>query len=147
MRNSCLYILVCGCILAGCSHKQINTIVAHPMERCDTTQLEYYEFTFSEELLDTTLSVTLTYPEDSRHRLVPWGGGNRVRVGYSYAAADTVYFVMACSQDIRNEEGDVFTFRRKFKPSLRILMARSHDNISAAVTAIHNNIASLGWEE
>ena len=145
MKNRFLVIaFVCGCILAGCSHKRVNTVVAHPSGGCDSTQLECYEFPFSEQLLDTTLSVTLLYPENSSHKLVPWGGGNRVRVGYSYALTDTVYFAFACSQDILSQPDDnVYVFRRKFKPSLKILMARSGESITVAVNKLHNNIEIL----
>lgn len=139
-RRFCILCFVCGCILTGCGHKPVNTVTVHPQDFCDSAQIECYEYLFSDELMDTTLTVTLTYPENSQHRLVPWANGKRVRVGYSYTEKDTVYFAFACSQDILKEEGDVYTFRRKFKPYLKVAIARSKENISEAVTKIYKSV-------
>lgn len=40
-------------------------------------------------------------------------------------------------------DDNVYVFRRKFKPSLKILMARSGESITVAVNKLHNNIEIL----
>lgn len=131
--------------LASCHRGKVNEIMMHGKDLSGGTEIEILEFPFSEELLDTTISVRFVYPDDAVCKVVPWGVGDRTRVGYSYSA-DTIYFAYAFSQPCLKVEGNTYTFRRKFDPTLKVLIGRSRKSIAYALTEIQHNLDKLGDE-
>lgn len=126
-------------VLTGCSHApEIKEIALQG------PAFEYFEFPFSEEIADSLILVKIGFPqgENAIHKTVPWAAGNRTRVGYSYAE-DSVYFAVCFSQDIKSEDGDVYTFRRKFSPNLRVIVGRSDNHVSEAVTILYSKLDTL----